>query len=157
MTLDQNVCCCWDCLLSPEPHGLMDEEGLKYLTGSEHQEALMESSFRPCGDSPPLPTTPPSDIDEFTCPSPQIEEGWATSFGYNVAFNVVPDLEEENDILPLLENMVPIPSAVGLSVLRAEPGEIDFIPFQVRSQWCKRSKGVLTSTYHPYYNCVIKG
>ena len=24
-TLDQNVCCCCNCLLSPEPHGLMDE------------------------------------------------------------------------------------------------------------------------------------
>ena len=31
-TLDQNTCCCQDCLLSPEPHGLMDEEGLEYLT-----------------------------------------------------------------------------------------------------------------------------
>ena len=73
------MCCCQDHLLSPKPHGLMDKEGLEYLTNLEYQKAPMESSFRPCGDSPPPPTTPPSNIDEFTHPSPQIEEGQATS------------------------------------------------------------------------------
>ena len=155
MTLDQNACCCCDCLLSPEPHGLMDKESLEYSTDLEYQEAPMESSFRPCGDSPPPPTTPPSDIDKFTCPSPQVKEGQATSFGCDVAFDVMPDLEE--DVLPPLENVTPILIVVDCGIPRVEPGEIDFIPFQVCGQHCKHMKGIPTSTYHPYQHCLIKG
>ena len=155
-TLDQNMCHCCDCLLSLDPHGLTDEEGLEYSTDSEYQEALMESLFHPCGNSPPLPTMPLSNIDEFAHPSPQIEEGQATSFRCDVAFDIVSDLEEE-DILSPLENMTPILIAVGRSILQVEPGEIDFIPFQVHGQCCKHSKGDPTLTYHPYHNCSIKG
>ena len=117
----------------------------------------MELLFCPCGDSPPPPTTLPSDINEIAHPSPQIEEGWATSFGCNVAFDVVLDLEEEDDTPPLLENKDPIPIAIGLSILQVKPGKIDFIPFQVCGQQCKCSKGIPTSTYHPYHNCLVKG
>ena len=155
-TLDQNMWCCRNRLLSPEPHGLLDREGLEYSTDSEYQEAAIELSFHPCGDSPPLPTTPPSSINEFTHPSPQIEEGWAMSFRCDVTFNIIPDLEEEHIPL-LLKNVDPIPIVVGHSVFRVEPGEIDFIPFQVCGQHCKHTKGVLTLTYHPYRNCSIKG
>ena len=155
VTLDQNVCCCCDCLLGLEPHGLSDEEGLKYSTDSEYQEAPLELLFCPCGDSPPPPTTPPSNINEFAHPIPQVEEGWATSFGCDVAFDIVLDLEEE--VLLPLENVTPIPIAIGCNVLCVEPGEIDFIPFQVRGQHCKCLKGVPTSTYHPYCHCMVKG
>ena len=55
----------------------------------------MEVLFCPCGDSPP-PTTPLSNIDKFACPSPQVDEGQATSFGYDIAFDVVQDSEEED-------------------------------------------------------------
>ena len=126
------------------------------VTDSEYQEAPMELLFCPCGDSPPPSTTLPSDINEIAHPSPQIEEGQATSFRCDVAFDIVSDLEEE-DILSPLENMTPILIAVGRSILQVEPGEIDFIPFQVHGQCCKHSKGVPTLTYHPYHNCSIKG
>ena len=155
VTLDQNACHCHDHLLSPEPHGLSDEEGFEYSTDSEYQEALIEPLFCPCSDSPPPPTTPPSDVNEFTCCS-LVVEGWATSFGCDITFNVIPDLEEE-DVLLLLENMDPIPIIVGCGVFQVKPGEIDFIPFQVCGQHCKHSKGVPASTYHPYHNCSIKG
>ena len=155
MTLDQNACCCCDCLLNPKPHDLTDKESLEYSTDLEYQEAPMESSFCPCGDSPPPPTTPPSDIDKFTHPSPQVEEGQATSFGCDVTFDVMPDLEE--DVLPPLENVTPILIVVDCGIPRVEPGEIDFIPFQVCGQHCKHMKGIPTSTYHPYQHCLIKG
>ena len=35
-TLDGNMCHCWDHLLSPEPHGLTDKEGLEYSSDSEY-------------------------------------------------------------------------------------------------------------------------
>ena len=66
----------------------------------------MELSFHLCGNSPPPPMTP-SDIDKFTCPSPQVKEGQVTSFGCDIASDIVSDLEEE-DIPPHLENVNPL-------------------------------------------------
>ena len=155
VTLDQNVCCCCDHLLSSEPHGLTDKEGLEYSMDSEYQEVLMELANHPWSAySPPPPVTPPSNIDEFGHADSPVPGGHATSFSCDITFDVVPDSEEE-DIPPPLENMVPIPIAVGHGVCRIKPGEIDFIPFQVSGQRCKCSGGVPISTYHPY--CSIKG
>ena len=65
-TLDGNICQCCDCLLSPLPHGLSDEEGLEYLTDSEYQEAPMAPENP--SPSPPPPTTPLSNLEDFGNP-----------------------------------------------------------------------------------------
>ena len=117
----------------------MDKEGLKYSSDLEYQEAPLEPA-NPlwAAYSPPPPTTPPSDIEKFGCPNSPVPQGWATGFGCDITFHVVPDSEEE-DVPPPLENVTPILIAVGHSVFRAGPGEIDFIPFEVHGQHCKQS------------------
>ena len=75
------------------------------------------------------------------------------SFSCDITFDVILDLEE----VLLLENVVPILIVVGHGVFKVNPGEIDFIPFQVSGQCCQCSQGIPTLTYHPYRNCSIKG
>ena len=152
--LDGNVCCC-DCLLSPEPHCLSDEEGLEYSTDSEYQEALM-APVNP-SPSPPPPTTPPSNFENphFLFFNPDRSKGQATGFGDNVALDCVADLEEK---VPLpLENLDPIPMVVGCGHFCYNPREIDFIPFEVCGQRCHQSKGVPKLLYHPYLFPSMKG
>ena len=67
--LDRNAYCCCEQLLSPEPHGLMDKEGLEYSADSEYQDALVAPVNPQVVYSPPPPTSPPSNLDKFNCPN----------------------------------------------------------------------------------------
>ena len=46
--------------------------------------------------SPPPPVTPLSDLNEFGCANSPVLEGWAISFGCDIALGVVLDSEEED-------------------------------------------------------------
>ena len=156
--LDRNVYCCCEQLLSPEPHGLMDKEGLEYSIDSEYQDVLVAPVNPPwMVYSPPPPTSPPSNLDKFSCPNSLFTpEGWATGFGDDVALDYLIDSKGE-DVSPLLENLDLIPIVVHQTGLWVGYMEVDFIPFKVHGQCCKQSKGIPKSTYPPYCNCVVKG
>ena len=117
--LDMNACQCQDHILSPKPHGLMDEESLKYSMDSLYHKALAKPSnplLFPLG-TPPA-TTPLSDIEDFTNPTLPfyIPPGQVTGFGCDIANDVVEVVLEEGEdkdvtILPL-ENLNTIPIMV---------------------------------------------
>ena len=108
--------------------------------------------------APTTPTTPSSGLEDFGNPhspffNPDRNWGQATSFRDDLSLDYVADSKgEEEDVPPPLENVDPILIAVGCGIFCFEPGEIDFIPFEVHGPQCCCMKGFLNLCITPTSN-----